>query len=163
MTKAVVLADTHVPDGGLSRLPARAWAELSSADVILHAGDVTGPAFLAQLRELAPVYAVLGNNDAALTGVLRETVEIDLDGVAIAMVHDSGPRTGREARLRRRFPAARVVVFGHSHIPRNAAGLDGQLLFNPGSPTQRRREPAHTIGVLDIDGSTVRAEIVVVD
>jgi putative phosphoesterase len=161
--RAVVLADTHLLDSGSSRLPPRAWTELRSADVILHAGDVTGPAFLAQLRQLAPVYAVLGNNDTALTGVLAETVEIELAGVAVAVVHDSGPRVGREARLRRRFPTADVVVFGHSHIPWNAPGVNGQLLFNPGSPTQRRRQPAHTIGLLDLDGRTVRAEIVVVD
>jgi uncharacterized protein len=161
--KAVVLADTHVPDGNRSRLPPRAWAELSSADVILHAGDVTGPAFLAQLRSLAPVYAVLGNNDAALSGVLPGTVEVDLAGVAIAMIHDSGSRAGREGRLHRRFPAADVVVFGHSHIPWNARGVDGQLLFNPGSATQRRRQPAHTIGVLELDGGIVRADVVIVD
>jgi uncharacterized protein len=161
--KAVVLADTHLLDSGSTRLPPRAWAELCSADVILHAGDVTGPAFLAQLRQLAPVYAVLGNNDTALTGILAETVELELAGIAVAMVHDSGPRIGREFRLRRRFPTANVVVFGHSHIPWNASGVDGQQLFNPGSPTQRRRQPVHTIGILDLDDGSVRAEIVVVD
>ena len=161
--KVVVLADTHVRDGGANRLPARAWAELHSADVILHAGDVTGPALLEQLGNFAPVYAVLGNNDAALATVLAETVEVELAGVAVAMVHDSGPRPGREARLHRRFPAAQVVVFGHSHIPWNAPGVDGQLLFNPGSPTQRRRQPTHTIGVLELDGGVVGAAVVVVD
>jgi putative phosphoesterase len=156
--KVVVLADTHVRDGGATRLPARAWTELASADAILHAGDVVGPRFLAELRTLAPVYAVLGNNDAELAGVLAETVEVHLGGVAVAIVHDSGPRPGREARLHRRFPDADIVVFGHSHIPWNGPGV-----FNPGSATQRRRQPAHTIGVLQLDGGAVRAEIVPVD
>jgi putative phosphoesterase len=161
--KAIVLADTHLRDSAPARLPGRAWAELDSADVILHAGDITGPAFLARLRRLAPVYAVLGNNDGGLIGTLPGTIEVDLAGVAVAIVHDSGPRLGREARLRRRFPAADVVVFGHSHIPWNQSGVDGQLLFNPGSPTQRRAQPNHTIGVLELDHGIARAEIVIVD
>ena len=161
--RAVVLADTHLRDSAPARLPRRAWDELDSADVILHAGDITGPAFLARLRTLAPVYAVLGNNDGGLTGTLPDAIEVDLGGVAVAVVHDSGPRLGREARLRRRFPAAEVVVFGHSHIPWNQPGVDGQLLFNPGSPTQRRRQPHHTIGVLELDNGIARAEIVIVD
>jgi putative phosphoesterase len=161
--KAVVLADTHLRDGAPARLPGRAWDELESADVILHAGDITGPAFLGRLRTLAPIYAVLGNNDGALTGILPDTIEVDLAGIAVAIVHDSGPRLGREARLRRRFPAADVVVFGHSHIPWNQSGVGGQLLFNPGSPTQRRRQPSHTIGVLELDDRIARAEILVVD
>lgn len=161
--RAVVLADTHVRDGGSSRLTERAWDQIRGADVILHAGDVTGPALLDELRAVAPVHAVLGNNDVALAGVLPETVELELEGVVVGMVHDSGPRAGREARLHRCFPTADVVVFGHSHIPWNAPGVDGQLLFNPGSPTQRRRQPHRTLGVLRIDGGAVGAEIVVVD
>jgi putative phosphoesterase len=161
--KAVVLADTHVHDGATTRLPARAWQELASADLILHAGDVVGPAFLAELGALAPVHAVLGNNDAALAGMLSETLELNLAGVSVAVVHDSGPRPGREGRLHRRFPDADVVVFGHSHIPWNAPGAGGQLLFNPGSATQRRRQPTGTIGVLHLDAGSVRAEIVAVE
>jgi putative phosphoesterase len=161
--RAVVLTDTHIRDGGPTRLPSRAWDELQSADVILHAGDITGPAFLARLQGVAPVHAVLGNNDHELAHVLPAAVQIDLAGVALAIVHDGGPRIGREARLNRRFPAADVVVFGHSHIPWNASGCGGQLLFNPGSPTQRRGQPAHTIGVLELDAGAVRAEILIVD
>jgi len=159
--KVVVLADTHVRDGGATRLPARAWTELASADAILHAGDVVGPRFLAELRTLAPVYAVLGNNDAELAGVLAETVELHLGGVAVAIVHDSGPRPGREARLRRRFPSADVVVFGHSHIPWNGPGVDGQLLFNPGSATQRRRAAYRSYGVVGLAGGRVRSHRIV--
>lgn len=154
--KAVVLADTHVRDTGSTRLPDAAWAEVRTADVLLHAGDVMEPGFLEALRAVAPVHAVLGNNDGALRGVLPETVEVELGGVRVAMIHDSGPRTGREGRLHRRFPDAAVVVFGHSHIPWNEPGLGGQLLFNPGSATQRRRQPHRTLGILDLTRGTIR-------
>ena len=90
--RVVVLADTHLRDGGPTRLSSAAWTELHAADVILHAGDVVGPAFLEELRALAPVHAVLGNNDTELAGRLPEVVELHLGGVAVAMVHDSGPR-----------------------------------------------------------------------
>jgi putative phosphoesterase len=162
--RVVVLADTHVRDSGSTALPPRAWDELTSADVILHAGDVVEAGLLEQLRRLAPVHAVLGNNDGALAGVLPETLTLDIDGVAVAMIHDSGPRAGREGRLRRRFPASDVVVFGHSHIPWDETGLDGQLLFNPGSATQRRSQPHRTLGILELaNGQVRRHEIVVVD
>jgi uncharacterized protein len=161
--KIVVLADTHIRDGATTRLPERAWQEVRTADVILHAGDVTGPAFLGALRAVAPVHAVLGNNDVELAAALPETVELELGGVRLAMLHDSGARRGREARLRRRFPEADLVVFGHSHIPWNAPGVDGQILFNPGSATQRRRQPHRTIGVLRLGRGTRRAELVAVD
>lgn len=162
--RLAVIADTHVRDSGARVLPERAWRELRAADAILHAGDVVEPGLLRALGAVAPVHAVLGNNDDALRWVLPEALTLELGGVRVAMIHDSGPRTGREGRMRRRFPDADVVVFGHSHIPWNAEGLDGQLLFNPGSATQRRRQPHRTAGVLDLDGGRVRrAEIVVVD
>jgi putative phosphoesterase len=160
--RAVVVADTHLPDGGAGDLPVAAWRELERADVILHAGDVTGPALLARLAEVAPVHAVLGNNDRAL--VLPESVLVELDGVRVGMVHDSGPRAGREGRLRRRFPTADLVVFGHSHIPWCEAGLDGQLLLNPGSPTQRRGQPHRTVAVADlVAGRLAGCRVVEVD
>lgn len=162
--RVVVLADTHVRDSGSTRLGERAWEELRSADVILHAGDVVEPGLLAELRAVAPLHAVLGNNDDALRGVLPESVVLDLEGVRVAMVHETGARAGREGRVHRRFPDADVVVFGHSHIPWNEPGIDGQLLFNPGSATQRRSQPHRTLGVLELAGGEVRrAEIVVVD
>jgi putative phosphoesterase len=162
--RVVVLADTHVRDAGGVRLGAEAWAHVRAADLVLHAGDVVEPGLLAELRAVAPVHAVLGNNDGALAGVLPESLVLDLDGVEVAMVHDSGARAGREGRMRRRFPTADVVVFGHSHIPWNAEGLDGQLLFNPGSATQRRAQPHRTLGVLELGGGRVRShEVVVVD
>jgi len=159
-----VVSDTHLRRGWSRQLPSAALAELERADVILHAGDLVIPEVLDQLGGLAPVHAVLGNNDTELVGTLPEEVSLDLEGVRVAMVHDSGPRTGREARLAGRFPDADVVVFGHSHIPWDAAGLDGQWLLNPGSPTERRRQPHKTVATLDLaDGRRVGTRIVVVD
>ena len=162
--KVVAIADTHLTPGSRRRLPPLALAQLVEADAILHAGDVVTGDLLEELAALAPVHAVLGNNDVALRGLLPEVVELELGGVAVAMVHDSGPSAGRPRRLRRRFPDADLVVFGHSHIPMLVEGVDGQRLCNPGSPTQRRSQPHHTVAVLELDGGAVRAaEIVVVD
>lgn len=169
-TRVVVLADTHLrpradEDGQLlARLPDPAREVLAGADVILHAGDIVTGDLLTELRTIAPVHAVRGNNDGDPSlAHLPELRTERIDGVAVAMVHDSGGRAGREARMQRLFPEAAVVVFGHSHIPWNAEGLNGQLLFNPGSPTQRRAQPHQTVGVLDLqDGIVLTHEIVVV-
>lgn len=162
--RVVVLSDTHVRDAGRRDLPPAAWRELERAEVILHAGDVVEAGLLGRLGELAPVHAVLGNNDLALRGVLPEVWEDTFAGVRIGMIHDSGARAGREGRLRRRFPEAALVVFGHSHIPWNAEGAPGQWLLNPGSPTERRSQPNRTLAVLDLAGGEIRrSEIVVVD
>jgi uncharacterized protein len=165
--RVVVVADTHLKRAWPNRvLPEAAVAVLRTADVVLHAGDITQGEHLALIAELAgaPVHAVLGNNDPELTGVLPETAQVELAGVRVAMIHDSGPARGRERRLHDRFPDADVVVFGHSHVPWNATGVDGQLLFNPGSPTERRQQPHRTIGILELaDGSVRRASIEVVD
>ena len=139
--RVVVVSDTHSPRRWKACPPAVA-AQLDGADVILHAGDVCRADTLDELSRWAPVHAVLGNNDGpdvAGWGA-PETLEIELAGVPIAMIHDSGPAKGRAERMRRRFPSAAVVVFGHSHIPWNEQHR-GQLLFNPGSPTDRRRQP----------------------
>jgi uncharacterized protein len=160
VTRVVVLADTHIVGSGSERLPGAAWDAVRSADVILHAGDVVSAEFLDELRAYAPLYAVLGNNDRSLGGALPDVVEVELDGVRVAMVHDSGARKGREARMFKRFPTAGVVVFGHSHIPWNAPGVDGQLLFNPGSATQRRAQPQRTFGVLHFARGEVMGEVV---
>jgi uncharacterized protein len=163
MTEIVVLADTHIRRGGSRRLPPAVYAALEQADLVLHAGDVITGAVLEELAGFAPTLAVLGNNDAELAGQLPEQRVFTVEGLQVAMVHDSGARKGREARLRRRFPTADLVVFGHSHIPVDAEGLDGQRLFNPGSPTERRSQPVHTFGRLRInDGQLSRHEIVVV-
>jgi putative phosphoesterase len=149
--RVVVLADTHAPRRWRA-CPPRVAEQLRGADLILHAGDVCTASVLTELAEYAPVVAVKGNNDGpdvAEWGA-AETAELDLDGLSVAMVHDSGPAAGRMARMRRRFPAADLVVFGHSHIPLDQS--DGLRIFNPGSPTDRRRQPHGTLGVLRING-----------
>lgn len=164
-TTVVVLADTHLRRGWRRTLPPRACELLDAADVVLHAGDVQIPEALADLRaRYGTVHAVLGNNDRELVGALPEELEVEIAGVRVALVHDSGPARGRAERLHRRFPFADVVVFGHSHIPLDGVGVDGQRLFNPGSPTERRRQPHATVGVLVLrDGAILDARIEVVD
>ncbi len=160
--RVVVLSDTHLKASSARGLPATVLTHLKSADVILHAGDVTEKFLLDELRAYAPVHAVLGNNDNGM--VLPDTELVELDGVTVGMIHDSGQRIGRAARMRKRFPTADVVVFGHSHIPWNEEGIDGQLLFNPGSPTQRRAQPHPTMGLLEFRRGTIRRhEILTVD
>jgi putative phosphoesterase len=160
--RVLVLSDTHLRDD-LAKLPPEVWDELDRSDVVLHAGDVVTPHLLAALGERAPVHAVLGNNDLALVGELPDRIELELAGVRVGMVHDSGARGGRERRMRRWFPRADLVVFGHSHEPVDAEGEDGQRLFNPGSAVQRRRQPHRTIGVLELaDGRIVEHRIVAV-
>ena len=119
---------------------------------------------LDELAQYAPVTAVIGNNDGpdvAAWGA-PETAVVTVDGLRVAMVHDSGPAAGRLARLRGRFPGTGLVVFGNSHIPLDVASADGGFrIFNPGSPTDRRRQPHGTLGVLDIaDGRVAGAMIV---
>ncbi|MEN3316193.1 MAG: uncharacterized protein V7605_2427 [Acidimicrobiaceae bacterium] len=160
MAHVVVLADTHIRRGSTRRLSDAVYAHLERADLILHAGDVVVADVLDELEGFAPVRTVLGNNDVELVGLLPETRVFDVEGVRIGMIHDSGASTGRAGRLRRRFPDADVVVFGHSHIPWDTEGVDGQVLFNPGSPTERRAQPHKTLGTLDIgDGRVVDRRI----
>ncbi|MBW3650233.1 MAG: metallophosphatase family protein [Actinobacteria bacterium] len=161
--RVVVLADTHVRSGGRRRLPDGVYDLLQRADAILHAGDVLVADLLHELSGFAPVFAVLGNNDVELSGLLpTERVE-ELAGMRVGMIHDSGPSSGRAARMRRRFPDSGLVVYGHSHIPYDGPGADGQWLFNPGSPTDRRSQPHHTAGLLDLDdGRMIHHEIRVV-
>jgi len=162
-TRVVVLADTHVTRGGSRRLPDRAYEVLDDADAIWHAGDLVVPELLDELAGFAPVTAVLGNNDHELVGRLSERVEDVVDGVRLAMVHDSGTTKGRERRMRRWFPDADVVIFGHSHEPVDAEGVDGQRLLNPGSATWKRRAAAHTLAVLTLDAGRVAVELVPLD
>ena len=161
--RVIVLADTHAPRRWKT-CPPRVAAHLKDADVILHAGDVCTAAVLDELQEFAPVHAVLGNNDGpdvAAWGA-PETLELTLDGLKIGMIHDSGPADGRPARMRRRFPSADLVVFGHSHIPMDVTA-SGIRIFNPGSPTDRRRQPHGTLGVLVIDaGRLTEAQVIAV-
>jgi putative phosphoesterase len=116
---------------------------------------------LDDLATHGPVYAVLGNNDVTLRGTLPERRVVELAGVRIGMVHDSGPTKSRAARVHRMFPDCDVVVFGHSHAPVDDEGVDGQRLFNPGSPTQRRMQPHPSFGVLDLDGALITAHRII--
>ncbi len=159
--RVVVLSDTHAPRFWKACPPAVA-RHLAAADLILHAGDVCVPAVLDELAGFAPVHAVLGNNDGPEVAAwgAPDTAEFDLDGLRVAMIHDSGPRTGRLSRLRKRFPTAQLVVFGHSHIPLDDS-VNGLRILNPGSPTDKRRQPHGTISVLDITaGQIQRAQLI---
>jgi uncharacterized protein len=159
--KIVAISDTHAPRRWKS-CPPRVAAHLRGADLILHAGDVCTAPVLDELAGYAPVHAVLGNNDGpdvAGWGA-PETLSLDLGGLRVAMIHDSGASTGRLRRMRRRFPDADLVVFGHSHIPLDESA-DGLRIFNPGSPTDRRRQPHGTIGLLTVaEGRLSQARIV---
>ena len=158
--RVAVISDTHSPRHWKRCPPAVARA-LEGADLILHAGDVCLAETLVELEQFAPVRAVLGNNDGpdvAEWGA-PETLELELDGLRVAMIHDSGARTGRGARLKRLLPTAELVVFGHSHIPWDEV-YAGQRAFNPGSPTDKRRQPQGTMGELLVeDGALVSARI----
>jgi uncharacterized protein len=147
-----VLADTHMPKGG-RRLPARAVELLAGAEAVLHAGDFFALEVLREIEAVCPgpVHAVHGNVDEGeLRRLLPEQVEVEFDGARIAMVHDAGPAKGRTGRMRARFPDADAVVFGHSHLPLHEEE-DAFQIFNPGSPTERRRAPRHSIGLLRIE------------
>jgi putative phosphoesterase len=141
-------------------LPFGAWPYIETADHILHAGDVCDPALLEELKVFAPVTVVLGNCDAMdiRDWGASDKASMELDGIRVSMVHDSGPRSGRRERLRRQFPDARVVVFGHSHMPYNE-DEEGLLLVNPGSPTWKRKAPFPSMGILWIENGDVEGEI----
>ena len=159
--RVVVLSDTHAPRFW-KRCPPAVAEHLRDVDLILHAGDVCTVEVLEELAAYAPVRAVLGNNDGpdVADWGAPETLELELEGLAVAMIHDSGPKTGRPKRMRRRFPKADLVIFGHSHIPMDVIA-DGVRIFNPGSPTDKRRQPYGTLGRLEItDGVLVGAEII---
>jgi uncharacterized protein len=159
--RVIVLSDTHAPRFWKS-CPAAVAAWLHGADVILHAGDVCTANVLDELAAYAPVHVVLGNNDGADVAAwgAPPTLALDLDGLPVAMIHDSGPAGGRLRRMRTAFPAAELVVFGHSHIPLDQSE-PGLRIFNPGSPTDKRRQPYRTLGVLEIaDGQLLEARIV---
>jgi len=165
--RAVVLSDTHLRDaqlrdGGARRLPDPVYASLRDADVVLHCGDVVEHGLLDELATFAPVHAVLGNNDVTLRGALPERLLVELAGVRVGMVHDSGLTKGRAARVHRMFPDCAVVLFGHSHAPVDDEGVDGQRLFNPGSPTQRRMQAHPSFGVLDFEAGRITGHRVVV-
>jgi putative phosphoesterase len=160
-TRVVVLSDTHAPRFW-KRVPTGVAPHLENADLILHAGDVCTASVLDELTGFAPVLAVLGNNDGPEVAAwgAPPILETEVDGLSLAMLHDSGPKQGRGFRLRRTFPQADLVVFGHSHIPWHEV-TDGQRAFNPGSPTDKRRQPHGTIGEFTIDAGVLLAARIV--
>ena len=148
--RVLVVADTHIPDHARA-LPDVILAEARRADLILHAGDVTRAAVLETLARFAPVHAAMGNNDHADVAAwgATETTELEVSGVSVGLIHDSGPARGRSRRMRRRFPNADLVIFGHSHIPMDLESEDDHLrLVNPGSPTWKRRQPYPTYAIV---------------
>ena len=158
-----IISDTHLPRGARA-LPAACVERLRIADAILHAGDLMEVSVLEELEALGPpVHAVRGNVDSAeLQARLPLTRTVDVDGARIAIVHDAGPAHLRLERLHRRFPDADAVVFGHSHLPLHEERA-GFAIFNPGSPTERRRAPRHTMGLAAVRDGRLQFELVDLD
>jgi uncharacterized protein len=157
-----VISDTHLPRGQ-RRIPDACLERLAQADLILHAGDFTTPQVLHDLEAIGTVAGVSGNVDThALRRLLPETRVVEAGGARIGMVHDAGPADGRLERMRRRFPDADAVVFGHSHIPL-LEQADGFQIFNPGSPTDRRRQPRHTMGMATAAAGKLTFELLPLD
>ena len=149
-----IISDTHIA-GGRRRLPEKCVEVLRGCDLIAHAGDIMSVDALLEIEAIGPpVRAITGNMDGwDLRERLPDEALLELEGVRVAMIHDAGPSAGRLARLRRRFPDTHAVVFGHSHLPLHERDGDFQI-FNPGSPTERRRAPHHSMGVaLAADGA----------
>jgi putative phosphoesterase len=153
-----IISDTHMPRGE-RRLPEACVARLRAADLIIHAGDLMRLSVLEELRTLGRVVAVYGNvDDAPVRAALPEQAVVDCEGARLAVIHDAGPATGRLARLRARFPDADAAIFGHSHIPLLERASAFQI-FNPGSPTERRRSPRHTMGIATVTEGRVDFEL----
>jgi putative phosphoesterase len=164
-TRLLLLADTHVPKRARA-LPEQVWRAVDAADVVVHAGDWVEAALLDELEtRSARLIGVWGNNDgdelrARLPEVARETI----DGIRFAVTHETGAATGREARCDAAFPETDVLVFGHSHIPWDTRTPAGLRLLNPGSPTDRRRQPHCTMMTAVADAGTLRdVELHIVD
>jgi len=157
-----VISDTHMPRGG-RRLPDACVERIAAADLLLHAGHFSTLEVLRELETIGPpVAGVHGNVDSAdIRRLLPAERVLEAEGARIAMVHDAGPRTGRLERMRRRFgDRADVVVFGHSHLPLHEQARDGFQILNPGSPTERRRAPRHTMGLIRVANGSAACELV---
>ena len=158
--RVAVISDTHMPRGPRA-LPDRCVDLLRGADAILHAGDLIASSVLRDLQSLGPpVHAVHGNvDDGLVKATLPERLIVTLGGARVAMVHIPGARAGRFERLRRAFPDADAVVFGHTHMPEHEE-RDGVQIFNPGSPTERRRAPTRTMGIATVQDGRIGFELV---
>lgn len=161
--RLLVLADTHLPKRA-TQLPGVVLGTLEHTDGVVHAGDWVDEATLDLLLAATPLLiGVAGNNDgAALHARLPEIARSTIEGVRLAVVHETGASTGREHRMDTAFPDSDVLVFGHSHIPWDTTTPGGLRLLNPGSPTDRRRQPRHTYGVLTLDSGRVAWELLAV-
>jgi putative phosphoesterase len=146
-----VISDTHFPRRG-TVLPEAVVERLRAADLIIHAGDWSDMATVRMVRGIGPpLVTVQGNvEDVAVRHALPRTAEAEIAGLRIGVVHDGGQASGRLERLRRRFPGVDMVVFGHSHIPLYDVADDGFMILNPGSPTERRRQPRHTMAEIAV-------------
>ena len=155
--RLVLIADTHLPKRARD-LPAALWSAIEAADVVVHAGDWVDVSLLDELeRRSRRLFGVHGNNDhGALRERLPEVARAEIAGIRLAVVHETGDRKGREARCAARFPDADVLVFGHSHIPWDTTAATGLRLINPGSPTDRRRQPHGTFVTAVADGGQLR-------
>jgi uncharacterized protein len=157
-----VISDTHMPRGA-RRLPGGFVERIRGADLLLHAGDFATLEVLRELERIGPpLVGVHGNVDTAeLRRLLPAERIVRVEGARIAMVHDAGASAGRLERLRRRFgDCADAVVFGHSHLPLHERAADGFQIFNPGSPTERRRAPEHTMGLAHVEGSSIEFRLI---
>jgi putative phosphoesterase len=158
-----VISDTHMATGG-RRLPDSCVEQIRAADLLVHAGDIMSIEALAEFEAIGPpVRAITGNMDGwELRDRLPDEAELEIDGARLAVVHDAGPSAGRLPRMRRRFPDADAVVFGHSHLPLHERDGNFQI-FNPGSPTERRKAPHHAMGVAKVSSGNIEFEHVVLD
>jgi uncharacterized protein len=157
-----IISDTHLPRGA-RRLPDSCLERIAAAELLLHAGDFSTLDVLRELESIGPpLVAVHGNVDSAeLRGLLPAERVVEAGGARIGMVHDAGPRVRRLERLRRRFgDRADAVVFGHSHLPLHEQADDGFQIFNPGSPTERRRAPSHTMGIAAVVDGRLTFELI---
>jgi uncharacterized protein len=157
-----VISDTHMPRGG-RRLPDACVERIAGAGLLLHAGDFSTVEVVRELEAFGPpVVGVHGNVDSAeVRRMLPEERVVEAGGARIAMVHDAGPSTGRLERMRRRFgDRADLVVFGHSHLPLHERAPDGFQIFNPGSPTERRRAPSHTMGLIRVADGLATCDLI---
>jgi putative phosphoesterase len=153
-----VIADTHLPRGRRA-LSARCVELIETADAVIHAGDFVTVSVLRELEAIGPpVHGVHGNVDEPeLRRLLPAELTLELSGKTIAVLHDAGPARGRLDRLRRRFPHADAVIFGHSHMPAHETSGDFQT-FNPGSPTERRRAERRSMGLMRVTRRRIEFE-----
>ena len=157
MVRLLLISDTHLPKRARD-LPPAVWDAVDAVDVVIHAGDWVEPDLLDALEGRARrLVACWGNNDGAeLRRRLPERADVVLEGVKFTVVHETGAATGREARMAREYPDTDVLVFGHSHIPWDTTAKTGLRLLNPGSPTDRRRQPYCTFMTAAVRAGALR-------